>query len=287
MLALLCFLPGCALVSGLSDIRVGDGGTNTTEDAMASSDAPNPMTDGGTELDASSTDGSTGKNALQLTGGCGSNAAPNDFDFTNIDFTITFWYRPDQMSGNDVRILLSHGGAPNSPGWGVFQTPTGMAFCLADNNGFTCTTPVKLGSNVVHIAFVAKTNVNQVGRELSMWTRDTTTKMHVKVAGASNAPSWAAGSNTPFGLATTAGSVSCTNPLSATIDELRIYKIAMDSGRMDSDLAMSVPCNPFNGIFAQWHFDETTGSTAAEECGKRPFMLTGSYAWIPSPFPPP
>src|SRR5207245_2828515 len=194
--ALLALLPtGCALLSGLSEIGVG----NLEAGADASSEVK--MSDAGldsrTNTDVLVTSDARAGTAIELSTTCATAMVPSDLlSFSDKDFTVSFWFKPgmiaDMVGLNP--IVWKGGRAGGENGWMVGIQKGGLAFCAADSNGGGCAManqPLPVG-HLVHVAAASKANLNQFPRALQIYALDLSIgeKMHTLVASGTAPNNW-------------------------------------------------------------------------------------------------
>jgi hypothetical protein len=277
-IALAC---ACEAVSGLSSLQVGDGASPADVTSDTASDVTKLPDTGGPPLEAGS-----GGYALGASGGC---ATGTNVPLSNIQFTITLWLRVDMPSSNSILpIVWSGGRAPSEPGWSLDLTSTGVIFCVADQNGATCTPSYAIvPGHLVHLGIVSPYNGQTSGRSMTVYAMDRSAgaSTHTQVATVAGAQgNWS--STTPITIGGAAIGPTCTSPSNVTVDRLHFVGGLVSVQVLDTT-ASSSSCSV--GVAADYEFDENTG-TSTKSCA-----AAGTLSWandssakigfVVSPFP--
>ena len=281
-MALAC---GCAFVSGLSNLEV----TDASSSADAASEAP---ADVGVSADAPPlVEAGGGGYALSASGGCASGLS--SFSLSNIEFSITLWLRVDATALSDfdmLPILWNGGRSKSEPGWSLDLTTKGITFCVADQNGSTCTPAAPIAqSHLVHIGIVSPYTGVTSGRSLQVYAMDLTAKetTHTQVALATGAQgNWT--SSAPFTIGGAQVASACTTPSSVTVDRVHlIQNTLLTVSQLDSSAAQAI-CGSSNSALADFELDEGSGNSTTDCIGKTVTLgwaATSKIAFVISPFP--
>lgn len=278
----------CALLSGLSQLTVSDGGPSD-----ASSDASSeviiadaPSSDTGPE--EASDSGRDAGSALQFTSGCAYANADSVIALSGTSFTVQLWVRLDAASPKGLTlapIVWKGGRNTGEPGWSLDIQNSTLGFCVSSVSASACTSPAypMVVGHLVHV--VVATATNTTGRSVSMYARDVsageTTHMLVSQSSPSTS-TWTDNATFTLGAATP----SCTAPSSVTIDDLRVFDIAPSNVMaMDAMESTNLPCNTL-ALLADFRFDEGSGPSTTDCTGNQTLTLsTQGVHFIPSPFP--
>jgi hypothetical protein len=276
---------GCELVSGLASLEVDASSpmldASDDDDDVAPSDVTSP--DVPTPIEAG-----TGGYALSTSGGCATSAS---IQLSNLEFTLTLWLRVDAVptNSNDVLPIVWNGGrGPSEQGWSLDLTAKGLIFCVADQNGFTCTTPYGITTgHLVHIGVVSPYNGQASGRSMEIYALDRSAgaTTHTSVATATGAQgNWS--SSAPLTIGGAQVGQSCTSPSSVTVDRIHLFTAVVPVGIIDSTAATTV-CSG-NGVLFDFELDEGTG-TVAKSCTATASSLSwpanSKIGFVISPFP--
>jgi hypothetical protein len=283
-------LSACALVSGLSNIHIEDD-AGVDGDALDASASPDAAMGADASLDVDFPDAPVdGKAALDLVSACGTLPGSSTFSFTNVDFSLSFWFRADVVfSTKELHPIIWKGGRFTSePGWLIGIRGAGLTFCAGDQSYAACTPdwPIQQG-HLLHIGAVADANTDTIPRVLTLYALDVTAgdKTHSAV-GKTNAPNnWTTGATFTIGGASL-GPNSCAVTAAGVIDDLRIYGGLLTQQLLDQSYMQAVPCNLPGGI-AYFKFDEGTGAIATDCVAQAKLAISGKYGWVPTPFPAP
>ncbi len=267
---------GCALVSGLSQINVSDGG-GAIHDASDVEDVNMPVSDAGLAT------------ALQLKTTCASTVENAGLSFSAMPFTVSFWFRPDMPSSftQDIRPIVWNGGRNTAePGWLIGTQAATLVFCASDVNASACAISGPMFNAVNHlIHIVGVSNPGGLNRSLQIWSLDATNGQtsHVMLGQSASAPN-----NWTSTEAFTVGGVgsnnrTCSFEVQGVIDDLRLWSAALTPAQLDSSYKQPLSCSDTN-LAAYFKFDEGAGTTATSCAGKNQLTLGGTYAWLPSPF---
>jgi hypothetical protein len=283
MLLAVLATPACAFVSGLANLEVTD--ASTPIDAASEADVAALLD---ASPDVGPIEAGEAGYALQASGGCASSGVT--ISLSNLEFSLSLWLRVDStnIADSDVLPIVWNGGrAPSEQGWSLNLTKGGVEFCVADQNGNTCTPkwPIPV-LHLVHVFVTSPYTGQTSGRSLNIYAHDISdgsSTTHASVATVSGAQgNWA--TSAPFTIGGAQIGPSCTSPAHVTVDRVIVYSGIVPTNVMDIAETHNV-CTSTNAL-ADYEMDEGAGKVA-KDCVTANTSLTfssSSTSFVVSPF---
>jgi hypothetical protein len=278
--ALVVVSSGCGLLSGVGDLERSGGDAG----------------DDGGDVEPDTPLGRA-QRAIQLSSGCGEAATTTGalLSFSDQSFTVAFWLRLAVVPTDAARhpIVATGARVAADPGWFVGLEGGTLKLCTGDANGSACTPGLPAAGMVGHLVHVvalseASTSGQSMARTMAVATLDATagaTQHSIVDSVASGGfNNWPTPRPVMVGGSTVIGG-ACGAFVSGDIDDVRIWNAALSAQQLDDEYAKSIACTSA-GLVASYRLDEGAAGTAGNDCDTAlNLALSGSYAWIRSPFP--